>query len=1769
MNRILLCIALLISVAASAQRINQPVSHTSAQRPATSSINTWTEKESYVNGFARVLKNNKFSFVNNTNGLIAALQFDDARNFKNNLAAVKKEGKWGFINEAGEVVIPCRYEIVFDFNENVTAAYSANKWTIIKTNGQLVAEPNIDIFYGFQNGIAKIVKDNRVGNMTTNGTINFTGTTISVPTQRTAVSTNAIGDCPDNIDFENGSLNNWNCFIGSVDTVGTTNLISVNPSAPIPNRHRLYQRSLPTGIDPFGLFPTNPPDGSNFAVKLGNTRIGGEAERIQYKIRIPANDSTFSIRYDYAVVLQDPGHTNWTQPRFTAKLFDSTANAYIECASFEYISTSSLPGFATSAVDSAVIYKPWSTVFVSLRRMAGKTIYLEFTTADCVRKGHWGYAYVDVESTCSHAIDVNYECASGIADLSAPPGFQTYNWWNQDYTVLLGSGQQVSLNPAPVNTTIWMEMIPFNEFGCRDTMPVRITGSFTPHFDASERTGICAPHRFTFYNRDLPSTSATWDFGDGNTGIGDTVSHTYALPGTYIVTMNVILPGGCNGSFTDTVKVIQPTGSFNYTGGSYCGSKTVNFTSSNIGADTLNWDFGDGTIVQSTSNNISHTYSLSGIYTPVLTLIFNAGCSMILPGTVTIKIENLQAGFTFSEVRNCGNTDMNFVDNSQSFFGVTSQHWDFGDGSSASGSLVNHSYQSAGTYNVQLIITGITGCMDTIVKPIIVAINNFPLAAINGPSSGCIRSALTFNSNIQSANAIQSFSWTASDGSTGNGNDFSVSFTAAGTFNVQLIAETIYGCKDTATQQVTINPTPDVEVPTDLRECNGSIVTTPAFTGSVSNTNYSWINDEPSIGLAATGTGNLPAFTAINNTTTAITATITVIPFANDCSGDAKTFTITIQPTTVFAQPANQDVCNRGTTDDVILNSFNSAVQAATFTWTNDLPGIGLAANGTGNILSFTAVNTGDVPQTATINIFAINNGCPAAPTSFNITVNPTPDMVQPDNQAVCNRTGINSIDFSSAASNSIFSWTNTLPLIGLAPNGTGNIAAFTPINITNAPLTANIFVSAQAYGCNGNPASFTIVVNPTPDVDQPTSQQLCTGTTTGLVSFTGVVAGTVYNWTNDFPSIGLAATGTGNILPFNPNNNTNTNITATIAVTPTANGCVGLPKEFVITIFPTPGVIQPLNQFQCDGEPTGAIAFVSPVTGTAFTWTNNLPTIGLPGNGSGNIPSFITANPQSTAVTAAITVTPSTNSCPGTPKTFYITIDPTPDIAQPVSQTVCNGATVNATAFTGTVAGTSYNWINSAAAIGLAPNGNGDVPSFTAENNTNFPITAVIQVTGTANSCGSVIKVFTITVTPSASLDEPNNQEVCNGIATAAIPLTGPVSGTVFTWKNDKTGIGLPALGTGDIPSFTALNNTSQPIVANIMISGTTGNCDLVLDTMTITVNPAPIVQANNNMDVCQGNTVQLNATGATLYSWFPATGLSCQNCANPTVVPADSITYTVKGISSLGCVAYDTVKLMVRVPFDMLTPPNDTMCVGRSTNLSATNATTYLWSPPDGLNATNISNPTATPLTTTRYRVVGYDAYHCFTDTGYVTITVGPKPTVNIGADITASNGVPVTFHPVYQNGPIVQYSWTPATDLSCSDCPEPIANIRNNITYAVTVVNSFGCSAVDSISVTAFCRKAEVFVPNAFTPDGDGLNDILMIRGTGIMVKSFRIFTRWGETIFDKKNFAANDPKYGWDGKIRGIPATPDVYVFTAEVICDNGAVYTYKGNTTILK
>jgi gliding motility-associated-like protein len=174
-----------------------------------------------------------------------------------------------------------------------------------------------------------------------------------------------------------------------------------------------------------------------------------------------------------------------------------------------------------------------------------------------------------------------------------------------------------------------------------------------------------------------------------------------------------------------------------------------------------------------------------------------------------------------------------------------------------------------------------------------------------------------------------------------------------------------------------------------------------------------------------------------------------------------------------------------------------------------------------------------------------------------------------------------------------------------------------------------------------------------------------------------------------------------------------------------------------------------------------------------------------------------------------------------------------------------------------------------------------------------------------------------------------------------------------------------------------------------------------------------------------------------------------------------------------------------------------------------------------------------------------------------------------VNIGPDRVLSTGTPLTLNAYIQNGPIIKWLWTSNADLSCTNCQATSTTVKNNAFYAIEVTNIFGCKAMDTVFINSLCKSAQVFIPNAFTPDGDGLNDILMIRGRGITIKSFRIFSRWGELVFEKENFYPDDPKFGWDGKVRGVPATPDVFVYTAEVFCDNGIPYTYKGNITILK
>ncbi|OQP62644.1 hypothetical protein A3860_26905 [Niastella vici] len=345
--------------------------------------------------------------------------------------------------------------------------------------------------------------------------------------------------------------------------------------------------------------------------------------------------------------------------------------------------------------------------------------------------------------------------------------------------------------------------------------------------------------------------------------------------------------------------------------------------------------------------------------------------------------------------------------------------------------------------------------------------------------------------------------------------------------------------------------------------------------------------------------------------------------------------------------------------------------------------------------------------------------------------------------------------------------------------------------------------------------------------------------------------------------------------------------------------------------------------------------------------------------------------------------------------------------------------------------------------------------------------------------------------------------------------------------------------------------------------------------DTLQASINPIlPLANAGNDTLVCPGKQITIGTPGDNrfTYAWSPASFLSDTTVAQPVGTMPGPATYivTVTSIES-GCVDKDTMNITVFQPIDVTVSPDQTICEGQTVNLQAQgSAVQYSWSPGYGLSRSNIANPVAAPTTTTTYRVVGFDGHQCFTDTGFVKVNVNPKPRVDVGPDVVQATGTTYTLAPKTQNGPIVSWKWTPANDLSCDTCSAPVASVKKSITYRATVTNQNGCVGTDSMSIKTFCLNTQVFIPNAFTPDGDGLNDVLMVRGKGIaLVRSFRIFSRWGELVFEKTNFPPNDPAFGWDGKVRGVTGPAEVYVYMADVVCENDLINTYKGNVTLLK
>ena len=298
--------------------------------------------------------------------------------------------------------------------------------------------------------------------------------------------------------------------------------------------------------------------------------------------------------------------------------------------------------------------------------------------------------------------------------------------------------------------------------------------------------------------------------------------------------------------------------------------------------------------------------------------------------------------------------------------------------------------------------------------------------------------------------------------------------------------------------------------------------------------------------------------------------------------------------------------------------------------------------------------------------------------------------------------------------------------------------------------------------------------------------------------------------------------------------NNTNTSQDLVYSITPVAGGCAGTPFDYTITVNPVP-IIADKDETICDGETFNIVPTDNSPTdivpaGPTYTWSAPVsnPLGAITGGSAATAQTSISqtlANTTTSPATLTYSVQADANGCKGDSFDVVITVNPTVGVDAIADQTLCNGDNTSAVEFSTASASSlgtiSYAWTNNNANIGLAASGTGDIPSFTATNNTTAQITGTITVTAVYKyndvSCSGESETFTITVNPSPLVNfSENDQVILTGETTTAVDLTSPTDDVTFAWTvSVPTGItGLTTTtGTNNIPAETLVNTTAEPL--------------------------------------------------------------------------------------------------------------------------------------------------------------------------------------------------------------------------------------------------------------------------------------------------------------------------------------------------------------------
>jgi gliding motility-associated-like protein len=618
-----------------------------------------------------------------------------------------------------------------------------------------------------------------------------------------------VGNCPPNIDFEMGDFTNWTCEAGTVSVVGGVNTPNLVVTPPIPGRHTIISTR---SHDPYGGFNRLCPNGSLFSVQLGNNSSGAQAEGVSYIYNIPATATSFSILFNYAVVLQNPNHAPEEQPRFRARIIDMTTNAPIPCVTFDFTSSSNLPGFQVSPVDPSVIYKDWTPVSINLSGLAGRTIKLEFITSDCTRGGHFGYAYLDVNSYCNGVISGNYICPGDTAiTLTAPFGFLGYAWYSDmTFSTILSNNQTLHLIPPPaVGTTYPVIVSPYPTFGCVDTLYATIQVGARPVSNAGPDQAICKNQQVQIGGPPSPNYSYQWTPAAqvSDPIISNPLAWTLTLNPEQFIVQTTDLITGCSSYDTTIISTNRVDTSIRLTGkNEFCvGDLLGGFLIASRNVSAVQWYNNNLPIPGATF--ISYKPLASGAY---WAQVVEGGCTDSTAQVNFIVHPLPLASFMVNSDTGCITRNSFIYTNSS--FSIDNANlgyiWKLPDGTLDTSLNITRSYTPTGSYPVSLVTTTQFGCKDSTQQHTVYVLPNGK-ADFTWDSICVARPVAFYNLSAENASPLVKYNWNFNNGGPGSQvkNPVPVTYSSTGMTDVTLRFSAL-GCEnfpDSITKIVQVN----------------------------------------------------------------------------------------------------------------------------------------------------------------------------------------------------------------------------------------------------------------------------------------------------------------------------------------------------------------------------------------------------------------------------------------------------------------------------------------------------------------------------------------------------------------------------------------------------------------------------------------------------------------------------------------------------------------------------------------------------------------------------------------------------------------------------------------------------------------------------------------------------------------------------------------------------------------------------------------------------